>query len=54
VVIFLEVVETFLLVVVAGFVMAHLHRLVRADAVYALNGDVVLGLYSTLGAASAV
>jgi hypothetical protein len=48
VVIFLEVVETFLLVVVAGFVMAHLHRLVRADAVYALNGDVVLGLYRML------
>lgn len=44
VVTFLEVVETFLLVVVAGFVMAHLHRLVSADAVYDLNGEVVLGL----------
>jgi hypothetical protein len=53
VVTFLEVVETFLLVVVAGFVMAHLHRLVRADAVYALNGDVVLGLYRMLGEALA-
>ena len=39
-------VETFLLVVVAGFVMAHLHRLVRAEAVYCLNGDVVLELRS--------
>lgn len=44
VVTFFEVVETFLLVVVAGFVMAHLHRLVSADAVYDLNGEVVLGL----------
>ena len=49
--IFFEVVVTFLLVVVAGFVMAHLHRLVRADAVYCLNGDVVLGLCRTLGTA---
>jgi hypothetical protein len=25
--------------------MAHLHRLVKADAVYDLKGDVVLALY---------
>lgn len=48
---FFEVVVTFLLVVVAGFVMAHLHRLVSADAVYCLKGDVVLGLYRTSGTA---
>jgi hypothetical protein len=51
---FWEVVETFLLVVVAGFVMAHLHRLVRADAVYCLNGDVVLELQNSSGAALAI
>lgn len=38
-----EVVEIFLLVVEEGFVMAHWHKLVKADAVYFLNGDVVLG-----------